>query len=140
MERSVRSQDYLVLTQNFCSFIFIGTLLIQLPAHSDQTAFNLELSDELLADPFYAHLEHLIETDRHGNIIMTPLPSFSHGQKSYQIAKLMERRGGGGAVSIEVPISTSDGVRHQYLRTPPQFSILHLTLLDSHQSRSDKFP
>jgi hypothetical protein len=86
-------------------------LAIQLPAHDKQTAFNLERWDELLADPFYSQLEHRIETDRHGNIIMCPPPSFSHGQKGYQIAKLMERHGSGGAPSIEVPISTSDGVR-----------------------------
>jgi len=89
----------------------MGALAIQLPAHSDQTAFNLERWDELLADPFYSQLEQRIETDRHGNIIMSPPPSFSHGHKGYQIAKLMERHGRGGAASIEVPISTSDGVR-----------------------------
>lgn len=89
----------------------MGALAIQLPAHSDQTAFNLERWDELLADPFYATLEHRIETDRHGNVIMSPPPAFSHGHKGYQIAKLMESLGSGGAASIEVPISTSDGVR-----------------------------
>jgi len=89
----------------------MGELAIQLPAHKDQTAFNLERWEELVADPFYSRLEQRIETDRHGNIIMSPPPAFSHGHKGYQIAKLMERHGKGGASSIEVPISTSDGVR-----------------------------
>ncbi len=86
-------------------------LAIQLPAHGEQTAFNLERWEELLADPFYSQLEQRIETDRHGNIIMSPPPAFSHGHKGFRIAKLMESLISGGSASVEVPISTSDGVR-----------------------------
>jgi len=89
----------------------MAELAIQLPAHQDQTAFNLERWSEILADPFYVRLEQRIETDRHGLIIMTPPPSFSHGQKGYRIAKLLEASLQGGQASVEVPISTSDGVR-----------------------------
>lgn len=89
----------------------MGNLAIQLPAHKDQAAFNLERWEELVADPSYSSLEQRIETDRHGNIIMSPPPSFSHGRRGYQIAKLMERHAMGGASSVEVPVSTSDGVR-----------------------------
>jgi Uma2 family endonuclease len=89
----------------------MATLAIQLPAHQDQTAFNLECWSEILADPFYSRLEQRIETDRHGHIIMTPPPSFSHGQKGFRIAKLLEATLRSGQASVEVPISTSDGVR-----------------------------
>lgn len=89
----------------------MGNLAIQLPAHKDQAAFNLERWEELVCDPFYSSLEQRIETDRHGNIIMSPPPAFSHGRRGYKIAKLMERYAEGGASSVEVPISTSDGVR-----------------------------
>lgn len=89
----------------------MGNLAIQLPAHKDQAAFNLERWLELVADPFYSSLEQRIETDRHGNIIMSPPSAFSHGRRGFRIAKLMENHADGGASSVEVPISTSDGVR-----------------------------
>ena len=89
----------------------MGELAIQLPAHKDQASFNLERWAEILDDPFYATLEQRIETDRHGHIIMTPPPSFSHGQKGFRIAKLLETILKNGEASVEVPISTSDGVR-----------------------------
>ncbi|MDB2673766.1 Uma2 family endonuclease [Akkermansiaceae bacterium] len=89
----------------------MSDLAIQLPAHQDQTSFNLECWSEILADPFYAKLEQRIETDRHGHIIMTPPPSFSHGQKGFRLAKLLETHLQNGQASVEVPISTSDGVR-----------------------------
>jgi Uma2 family endonuclease len=89
----------------------MSDLAIQLPAHQDQTSSNLERSSEILADPFYAQLEQRIETDRHGHIIMTPPPSFFHGQKVFRIAKLLEAQLKSGQASVEVPISTSDGVR-----------------------------
>ena len=89
----------------------MGELAIQLPAHKDQASFNLERWAEILGAPFYATLEQRIETDRHGHIIMTLPPSFSHGQKGFTIAKLLEATLKNGQSSVEVPISTSDGVR-----------------------------
>ena len=89
----------------------MAKLAIQLPAHRDQTAFNLERWAEVLADPILDKIEQRIETDRHGQIIMTPPPSFSHGQKGFRLAKLLEAHLKNGQASVEVPISTSDGVR-----------------------------
>lgn len=89
----------------------MGAIAIQLPAHSDQTAFNLERWDELLADPFYSQLEQRIETDRHGNVIMSPPPSFSHSYKGSELIRLLNLHGSDGKALHEVPISTSDGVR-----------------------------
>ncbi len=89
----------------------MGALAIQLPAHGDKTAFNLERWDELLADPFYSQLGQRIETDRHGNIITSPPPSFSHSYKGSELIRLLNLHGKGGKALHEVPVSTSDGVR-----------------------------
>lgn len=89
----------------------MAQLAIDLPAHENQTAFNLERWAEILNDPFYATLEQRIETDHHGSIITSPPPSYSHGQKGFRLAKLLEAHFSGGQASLEVPISTSDGVR-----------------------------
>ena len=89
----------------------MGELAIQLPAHADQDAFNLSRWAEILDDPSYSRLEQRLETDRHGNIIMTPPPSFSHGRKGFKIAQLLEAMLPEGEASLEVPLSTSDGVR-----------------------------
>lgn len=89
----------------------MAELAIQLPAHQDQTAFNLECWSEVLADPFYAQLEQRIETDRHGHIIMTPPPSFSHSFKGSELIRLLNLHLKSGQALHEVPISTSDGVR-----------------------------
>ncbi len=49
--------------------------MIELPSQREQDAFNLRRWDELLND-----LEMMrIETDRHGQIIMSPPPSARHG-------------------------------------------------------------
>lgn len=89
----------------------MGALAIQLSTHGDQTTFNLECWEELLADPFYSQLEHRIETDRHGNIIMSQPPSFSHSYKGSELIRLLNLHGKDGKALHEVPISTSDGVR-----------------------------
>ena len=89
----------------------MGLLAIQLPPRSDQTAFNLERWEEIVGDPFYSNLEQRIETDRHGNIIMSPPPSFSHSYKGSELIRLLNLHGKNGKALHEVPISTSDGVR-----------------------------
>ena len=87
------------------------TLTIELPSQAQQTRFNLRRWDELQTDPVVAKIEWRIETDRFGQIIMSPPAAPSHG--SYQLwighllAKLMPR----GRVLTECPISTADGVR-----------------------------
>jgi Uma2 family endonuclease len=87
------------------------TLTIELPAQAEQTRFNLRRWDELQTDPVLAKIEGRIETDRHGQIIMTPPPAPSHGSYQswicYLLVKLMPK----GRVLTECPISTADGVR-----------------------------
>ena len=84
---------------------------MELPDIEDQTAFNLERWDALLVDP--AISEHLgrFETDAHGHVIMTPPPSFEHGGFQFEIGKSIERYFETGRVSMETPISTTEGVK-----------------------------
>lgn len=87
------------------------SLAIQLPAHRDQTCFNLTRWEEMLADPELAGLNHRLETDRHGNIIMSPPPGNSHSFRQSNILMLLRTRLRAGQSQVEVPISTSDGIR-----------------------------
>jgi len=84
---------------------------IQLPSQTEQTCFNLERWAEILDDPFFAEIEHRIETDRHGQVIMTPPPSFSHSFRSHGIIRLLNDHLKEGQALHEIPVSTSDGVR-----------------------------
>ena len=90
-------------------------LTIELPAQDDQTQFNLRRWAELTSDTSLgrelARIEGRIETDRHGHIIMSPPPGYSHGRYQYRIGSQLERFLPGGVVSTECPISTADGVR-----------------------------
>lgn len=89
----------------------MAPLAIQLPARPDQAQFNLERWAEILDDPFLAKIEHRIETDRHGQVIMTPPPSFSHSFRSHGIIRTLNEQLKNGQALHEVPVSTSDGVR-----------------------------
>ena len=87
------------------------SLVIELPARPDQTAFNLRRWDELLDDPELARIEGRIETDRHGQIIMSPPPGVRHGRYGTRIAFLLGELLENGEPLIEIPISTADGVK-----------------------------
>ena len=82
-----------------------------MPEIRDQEAFNLKRWDDLCADPVLAALDHRIETDRFGHIIITPPPGFDHGDYQTQIAFLLRHTIGEGKPVTETPISTSEGVR-----------------------------
>lgn len=86
------------------------SLVVHLPVRDNQTEFNLEVWERLLADPELAKIEGRIETDRHGQIIMTPPPSRHHGSRQSEIVILLNRLLGPKVVT-EAPISTTDGVR-----------------------------
>ena len=89
----------------------MATLTITLPSQRAQTAFNLRRWKELLADRELAKVEGRIETDRHGQILMSPPPAPRHGSFQSEIAYLLRRLMTGGRVLTECPISTADGVR-----------------------------
>jgi Uma2 family endonuclease len=86
------------------------SLAIQLPPREDQMEFNLRVWERVLADPALAKLEGRIETDRHGQIIMTPPPGSFHSSRQSRILLLLDRLLGGRALA-ECPLTTSDGVK-----------------------------
>lgn len=77
----------------------------------DQTAFNLAVWKKVLADSFLAGLPHRIETDRYGQIIMSPPPTPEHGEAQFEIGSLLKKLLPAGHVITECPISTSEGVK-----------------------------
>ena len=77
----------------------------------DRTGFNLAVWKRLLADPELAALPFRIETDEHGQMIMSPPPAPNHGIKQSEIAGWLRNATSGGKVITECPISTSRGVK-----------------------------
>jgi len=77
----------------------------------DQTEFNVARWTALLEDPELARIENRIETDRFGQIIMSPLPAPSHGNYQSEISYLLRRSMPEGRTITECPISTSEGVK-----------------------------
>jgi Uma2 family endonuclease len=89
----------------------MGGLTIELPPQQAQNAFNERRWLELLDDTALARFDGRIETDRHGNIIVTPPPAPTHGSYQAEIAHLLKTRISEGRVLTECPVSTADGVR-----------------------------
>jgi Uma2 family endonuclease len=86
-------------------------LAIQLSPHQEQIDFNLTCWEKILADPDLAALNQRIETNRHGNIIMSPPPGNPHSFKQSDLHFLLRTKRPDGRAQVEVPISTSDGIR-----------------------------
>jgi Uma2 family endonuclease len=89
----------------------MATLTIELPPQAAQTRFNLRRWAELLADPEMAKIEGRVETNRYGQVIMSPPPAATHGSFQFQIGALLDRLMESGRVLTECPISTADGVK-----------------------------
>lgn len=66
--------------------------------------------DEICADRSLQDLPYKIETNRHGQIVMSPA-KFWHSSRQGKIAHLLGNLGGEGVVSTETAIQTSDGVK-----------------------------
>jgi Uma2 family endonuclease len=82
-----------------------------LPVIKDQTAFNLDRWDELCADPLWADIDGKIETDRYGQVIMNFPAEYGHGGYQFDIGTFLKTYLPGGKVTVECPISTSEGVK-----------------------------
>jgi Uma2 family endonuclease len=91
--------------------LLMATLTIELPPHAAQTHYNLRRWAEVLADRELARVEGRIETDRHGQIIMSPPPAPNHGSLQSRISHLLQTLLQAGRTLTECPISTSDGVK-----------------------------
>jgi Uma2 family endonuclease len=77
----------------------------------DRTAFNLAVWDKIVANPEFARMPYRFETDEHGQIIMSPLPAPSHGNKQSKISRLLWQNAPEGEVISECPVSTRKGVK-----------------------------
>jgi len=77
----------------------------------DQTAFNLAVWEKIIHDPDLARLPYRIETDRFGQLVMTPPPGPEHGFEQFNIGKFIDRLLPGGRVVTECPVSTTEGVK-----------------------------
>jgi Uma2 family endonuclease len=78
---------------------------------SDQTAFNVAVWERVLIDPVMAALPGRIETDRFGQIIMSPPPAPEHGEEQFRLGKILDQLLPGGHVITECPVSTTEGVK-----------------------------
>ena len=85
-------------------------LVIELPPRHEQIAFNRLRWQELCEDPQLAKWPGRIETNAHGNILMSPPPSGIHSSRQGEITFILRSMLGGHALP-ECPISTIDGVR-----------------------------
>ena len=77
----------------------------------DRTAFNLAVWDKIVANPEFAAMAYRFETDEHGQIIMSPPPAPSHGNKQSKIGHLLWSLAPPGEVISECPVSTRKGVK-----------------------------
>ena len=77
----------------------------------DRTGFNLAVWEKVLADSYLAGLPHRIETDRYGQIILSPPPAPEHDREQFVIGKRLDQLLPAGYVITECPVSTSEGVK-----------------------------
>ena len=83
----------------------------ELAESEDQTAFNLAVWRKVLADRFLAGLPHRIETDRYGQIVMSPPPAPEHGEEQFETGSMLKKLLPDGHVITECPVSTAEGVK-----------------------------
>ena len=84
---------------------------VELMDCEDQTAFNLAVWEKVLADSSLAALPYRIETDRFGQIVMSPLPAPEHGEGQFGVGERLHQLLPAGHVITECPVSTSEGVK-----------------------------
>ncbi len=82
-----------------------------LPKIDDITAFNLARWKDLCADPFWGKMQGRLETDRFGNVIMTPPADPEHGGRQADFVGLFIRLMTGGKAYVECPVSTPEGIK-----------------------------
>ena len=66
---------------------------------------------EICADKTLANLPYRIESDRWGNIVMSPPPRSRHAEYQGEIAVLLREKLPGGRSLPECPIQTEEGVK-----------------------------
>jgi Uma2 family endonuclease len=85
-------------------------LVIELPPREDQIELNRRRWAEVLANPALADLPFRIETNAHGQLLMTLPASGEHSYRQSTIILTLNRLLGGHPLP-ECPLSTIDGVK-----------------------------
>ncbi len=67
--------------------------------------------EEICADPLLAKLPYRIESDKWGNIVMSPPPGFKHSGYQGKIIVLLSRLLPHGEALGECPVRTAEGVK-----------------------------
>jgi Uma2 family endonuclease len=67
--------------------------------------------EEICEDKLLATLPYRIESDRWGNIVMSPPPRSRHAEYQTEIAMLLRQKMSGGRSIAECPIQTQEGVK-----------------------------
>ncbi len=83
-------------------------LTIQLPPRQEQLAFNRKRWGEVLLDRDLADLPYRIETNEHGQILLTPPASGGHSTRQTRILLMLHKLLGEQPLA-ECPISTIAG-------------------------------
>jgi Uma2 family endonuclease len=66
---------------------------------------------EICDDKFLATLPYRIETDRWGNLVMSPPPRSRHAELQSEICVMLRQHLSGGRSVTECPVQTSEGVK-----------------------------
>lgn len=85
--------------------------LQKLPGIKSQTVFNLKRWEEIGRDPLVRNWPGRVETNRYGRPIMMCYAEFSHGGKQADLVTLLREHAPTGKVTVECPISTSEGIK-----------------------------
>ena len=78
---------------------------------AEQHAFNRQVWERLIEDLALATFEGKVETDRDGNLIMSPPPEWPHPTYANAIAKFLDRLLPEGGWLVEASVSTPEGVK-----------------------------
>ena len=85
-------------------------LTISLPSRPEQIEFNRKRWEEIMSDRSLSSIQCRIETNAHGNIIVTSPASGGHSSRQSSILVMLQNRLGGRSLA-ECPVSTINGVR-----------------------------
>ncbi|MBV9491280.1 MAG: Uma2 family endonuclease [Verrucomicrobia bacterium] len=77
----------------------------------EQHAFNRQVWEHLVNDPAFAETIEKVETDRDGNLIMSPPPKRPRSRRANRIAKLLDRLLPAGFWQVDDTVSTPEGVK-----------------------------
>jgi len=89
----------------------MSQVVIELPPHAEQTEFNLRRWAQVVKDPELQRYAGRVETDRYGQVIMSPPPAPKHGFFQATIARWLQELLPHGKTITECPVSTADGVK-----------------------------